>query len=102
MSTSLPCRFMAAAMLCATSLVAGDGVIAVGDTQLDWPVYRGDPKGNQYAPLAQIHAANVHTLQPCLGIPHRRCEPAFDDVRQPDRGQRRDVRDDAELEGGGA
>ena len=63
MSTSLPCRFIAAAVLCATSLVAGDGVIAVGDTQVDWPVYRGDPKGNQYSPLAQIHAANVHTLQ---------------------------------------
>jgi quinoprotein glucose dehydrogenase len=30
----------------------------------DWPVYRGDPKGTQYAPLAQIHAANVHTLVP--------------------------------------
>jgi glucose dehydrogenase len=29
---------------------------------VDWNVYRGDPKGNQYAPLAQIHAANVHTL----------------------------------------
>jgi quinoprotein glucose dehydrogenase len=54
---------MAAAMLCATSLVAGDGVVAVGETQVDWPVYRGDPKGNQYSPLAQIHAANVHTLQ---------------------------------------
>lgn len=30
---------------------------------VDWPVYRGDPKGNQYAALAQIHAANVHRLQ---------------------------------------
>ena len=30
----------------------------------DWPVYRGDPKGNQYAPLAQIHAANVHRSSP--------------------------------------
>jgi glucose dehydrogenase len=29
----------------------------------DWPVYRGDPKGNQYAPLADIHAANVHRLE---------------------------------------
>ncbi len=33
-------------------------------TGVDWPVYRGDPKGNQYAPLAQIHAANVHRLVP--------------------------------------
>ncbi|CAN5806318.1 hypothetical protein BH24ACI4_BH24ACI4_04700 [soil metagenome] len=31
---------------------------------LDWGVYRGDQKGSQYAPLAQIHAANVHRLQP--------------------------------------
>ncbi len=31
---------------------------------IDWPVYRGDPKGNQYAAIAQIHAANVHTLRP--------------------------------------
>lgn len=33
-------------------------------TSADWSVYRGDPKGNQYAPLAQIHAANVHNLVP--------------------------------------
>jgi len=31
---------------------------------IDWPVYRGDPKGNQYAAIAQIHAANVHSLRP--------------------------------------
>ncbi len=30
----------------------------------DWPVYRGDPGATQYAALAQIHAANVHRLQP--------------------------------------
>lgn len=30
---------------------------------VDWPVYRGDPGGNQYAAIAQIHAGNVHTLQ---------------------------------------
>ena len=35
---------------------------AVGEN-VDWPVYRGDPKGTQYAALAQIHAANVHRLQ---------------------------------------
>jgi quinoprotein glucose dehydrogenase len=33
-------------------------------TDADWPVYRGDQKGNQYSPLAQIHAANVHGLKP--------------------------------------
>jgi quinoprotein glucose dehydrogenase len=31
---------------------------------VDWPVYRGDQKANQYVPLAQIHAANVHRLEP--------------------------------------
>src|SRR4030095_15682502 len=30
---------------------------------VDWPVNRGDPKGNQYAPLAQINATNVHKLR---------------------------------------
>ena len=34
-----------------------------GETNVDWPVYRGDPKGNQYSALAQIHAANVHRLE---------------------------------------
>jgi glucose dehydrogenase len=34
-----------------------------GLTNVDWPVYRGDPKGNQYSSLAQIHAANVHRLE---------------------------------------
>jgi len=37
---------------------------AVDDVDVDWPVYRGDPKGNQYAAIAQIHAANVHRLRP--------------------------------------
>ena len=35
-----------------------------GRENIDWPVYRGDPKGNQYVAMAQIHAANVHRLQP--------------------------------------
>ena len=35
-----------------------------GHETIDWPVYRGDPKGNQYVAMAQIHAANVHKLQP--------------------------------------
>ena len=30
----------------------------------DWPVYRGDPKGTQFVPLAQINATNVHKLRP--------------------------------------
>jgi quinoprotein glucose dehydrogenase len=37
---------------------------AAADIDVDWPVYRGDPKANQYAPVALIHAANVHGLQP--------------------------------------
>jgi quinoprotein glucose dehydrogenase len=37
---------------------------SITTTNVDWAVYRGDPKANQYAPLAQIHAANVHTLVP--------------------------------------
>jgi quinoprotein glucose dehydrogenase len=32
--------------------------------QRDWPRYRGDAGGTQYSPLAEIHAANVHRLQP--------------------------------------
>ncbi len=39
-------------------------VSAANGENVDWPVYRGDPKGNQYAAIAQIHAANVHRLQP--------------------------------------
>src|SRR4030095_6618677 len=35
-----------------------------GRKNIDWPVYRGDPKGNQYVAMAQIHAAKVHRLQP--------------------------------------
>ena len=31
---------------------------------LDWPVYRGDPKGNQFVAIAQINATNVHKLRP--------------------------------------
>ena len=33
------------------------------DNYTDWAIYRGDKKGNQYAELAQIHAANVHQLK---------------------------------------
>ena len=35
-----------------------------GGTNVDWAGLRCDPKGNQYSPLAEIHAANVHNLQP--------------------------------------
>src|SRR5688572_9634678 len=33
------------------------------DNYTDWAIYRGDKKANQYAQLAQIHAANVHMLE---------------------------------------
>lgn len=34
------------------------------DNYTDWAIYRGDKKANQYSELAQINAANVHTLEP--------------------------------------
>ena len=34
------------------------------DNYVDWGIYRGDKKGNQFAELAQINAANVHRLRP--------------------------------------
>ena len=34
------------------------------DNYVDWRIYRGDKKGNQFAELAQINAANIHRLQP--------------------------------------
>ena len=56
--------------LCLTALFAATAVVVPGQAppgsgaDRDWPVYRGDPKANQYVPLAQIHAANVHRLAP--------------------------------------
>src|SRR6187402_253851 len=34
------------------------------DNYVDWAIYRGDKKSNQYSELAQINAANVHRLKP--------------------------------------
>lgn len=34
------------------------------DNYRDWSIYRGDQKGNQFAELAQINAANVTRLKP--------------------------------------
>ena len=45
-----------------TTPAAGHAADAGGN--VDWPVNRGDPGGTQFAPLAQIHAANVHRLRP--------------------------------------
>lgn len=45
-------------------LAAAAGWAAETGRNVDWPVYRGDPAGTQFAPVAQIHAANVQRLQP--------------------------------------
>lgn len=34
------------------------------DNYVDWGIYKGDKKGNQFAELAQINATNVHRLKP--------------------------------------
>lgn len=34
------------------------------DNLVDWGIYRGDSKGEQYSDLSQIHAANVADLEP--------------------------------------
>jgi len=59
-------RFVVVAIACGTTVIAWHQAAVVpsgGPTNVDWPVYRGDQKGNQYSPLAQIHAANVHKLE---------------------------------------
>ena len=48
----------------ATAATESNQPASVGHENIDWPVYRGDPKGNQYVAMAQIHAANVHKLRP--------------------------------------
>ena len=47
-----------------TAAVALSRTSADSGGNVDWGVHRGDAKGTQYSPLAQIHAANVHKLQP--------------------------------------
>ncbi|MGH8636969.1 MAG: c-type cytochrome, partial [Burkholderiales bacterium] len=56
-------RFIVAAAVCGTAAALSGRAPADSTASADWPVYRGDPTGNQYSPLAQIHAANVHRLQ---------------------------------------
>ena len=50
--------------LIAMAAVALSQTSADSSGNVDWGVHRGDAKGTQYSPLAQIHAANVHKLQP--------------------------------------
>jgi quinoprotein glucose dehydrogenase len=67
MSTARLARFVVLVVAGVTAVAARqDGAVVPsgGATTMDWPVYRGDPKGNQYSPLAEIHAANVHRLEP--------------------------------------
>jgi quinoprotein glucose dehydrogenase len=65
MSKDTILRFVIAIACGAATIVRQDPAMVPsgGVANLDWPVYRGDPKGNQYSPLAQIHAANVHRLE---------------------------------------
>ena len=68
------CRFIfSTALTLAGVIVAGTGFCLVGpvliaedrlDNYREWGIYRGDKKGNQFAELAQIHAANVTGLKP--------------------------------------
>ena len=52
------------ALLSAPTAIGRTSPAPIDHENMDWPVYRGDPKGNQYAAIAQIHAANVHRLRP--------------------------------------
>jgi len=65
MNTTALLRLAVVAIASGTTALALDqaAVPFGGAKAVDWPVYRGDQKGNQYSPLAQIHAANVHNLQ---------------------------------------
>jgi glucose dehydrogenase len=54
---------LAAALAWAAAPGAGRSTAGDGPSR-DWPVYRGDPGGTQYVPLAQINAVNVHQLTP--------------------------------------
>jgi quinoprotein glucose dehydrogenase len=58
-------RFIVAVILCGSVTHTGSRASlspAANDGNVDWG-YRGDEKANQYSSLAQIHAANVHTLE---------------------------------------
>src|SRR5262245_30018754 len=66
-------RMMAAALRLATvtasAVTAATAALPAGQSpaaapNVNWAVHRGDSGGTQYSPLAQIHAANVHRLQP--------------------------------------
>ena len=60
-----PSRVLKLIAVCIIALAAApDGQSPPADpTTIEWPVYRGDPRGNQYGSMAGIHAANVHRLE---------------------------------------
>ena len=57
-------RLAAFAAVSLAAAVAASSRATDGSTSVDWPIYRGDARASQFAPLAQIHAANVHRLRP--------------------------------------
>src|SRR5215212_7217129 len=66
MNSRLLARFVALLLAGIAAVAARQDPAVIpsgGQTNVDWPIYRGDAKGNQYSPLAQIHAGNVHRLE---------------------------------------
>src|SRR5215471_14372800 len=55
--------------IAASAVAASTGAVPTAQnptstTNVNWAIQRGDSGGTQYSALAQIHAANVHELQP--------------------------------------
>jgi quinoprotein glucose dehydrogenase len=64
-SALIGCQVLAAMVVGGTALVSRPlAQPSPAVLQRDWPRYRGDAGGTQYSSLAEIHAANVHRLQP--------------------------------------
>src|SRR6187549_3454931 len=57
-------RSLVTLIVCGTAAATWSRSTAGQTGNADWGIYRGDAGGTQYSPLAQIHGANVHTLQP--------------------------------------
>jgi quinoprotein glucose dehydrogenase len=64
MTKPLTLGVVAAALLATAVATQGPPEPHADAANADWPVYRGDPPGNQYAALAHINATNVHALRP--------------------------------------
>ena len=62
---TLFCRLLElTCFLSASVILAALSPLEITDPLKEWSVYRGDPRGEQYSELTQIHAANVHQLEP--------------------------------------